>query len=164
MSNRNERRDLSREEEYEPEPISEELERLADDMVSLGLESLGETGKLIVTLAVEDEAGARVMLRFEDDADVSDCVREARDVVLGAQRKNGAIEGLGGRPVRYAIGYDGAVREREGGPYENALLVEYGEQGLSSAYSAYLLYKKAGHPKDFVWTEPAAAGETELLV
>lgn len=147
----------------EPEPISSELEDLANDLVDLGLDALAEKGSLTTTLACEDERGARVMEEFEDD-DVMDCVRAARDVVRQAQHKGGRIQGLGGRPVRYAIAYDGLIRETEGGPYLPALIVEYGEQGLSSGYSAYLTYRKAGRPKDFVCSDIAAAGETELLV
>jgi hypothetical protein len=149
--------------EAQPEPISENLETLANELIDYGLENLGQTGHLTTTLAVEDSVGNREMLTFEDDA-VDECVAEARDVVRRSMHKSGKIEGLQGRAVRYAIAYDGAIRETEKGPYQNALIVEYGEHGMSSAYSAYLLYKKAGHPKDFVWTDPAAAGETELLV
>lgn len=147
----------------DPEPISPELEALANEMVDYGLESLATTKKLATTLAVEDASGHRETLVFQDDS-VDECLGAARDVVRQAMHKGGAIEGIQGRPVRYAIAYDGAVREEPGGPYLNALLVEYGEKGMSSGYSAYLLYKKAGRQKDFVWTDPAAAGETELLV
>ncbi|MEE8716999.1 MAG: hypothetical protein SOI24_08180 [Coriobacteriales bacterium] len=145
------------------EPISRALEDLANEMVDQGLESLGQTGRFTTVLAMEDASGNRAMLSFDDDM-VDECVREARDTLRRAAHKSGRVEGLSGRPVRYAIAYDGAIREEEGQPYKNALIVEYGEQGLSSAYSAYLLYKKAGHPKDFVWTDPAAAGQMELLV
>lgn len=146
-----------------PEPISAALETLANEMVDYGLESLATTGKLTTMLSVEDESGHRESLLFEDDS-VEECLHAARDLVRSAAHKGSAIEGITGRPVRYAIAYDGAVRQEMDGPYLNALLVEYGEKGISSGYSAYLLYKKAGRPQDFVWTDPAAAGETELLV
>ena len=149
--------------DVEPEPISPELEGMANDLIDICLDELAERGSLLTTLCVENARGDRVTLTFDDIA-VEECIEKARDTVAAARRKADVIDGLRGKPVRYAIAYDGAIREREGGPYLNALIVEYGEVGLSSAYSAYLLYKKAGHPKDFVCSDPTAAGEMPLLV
>ncbi|MBS5451080.1 MAG: hypothetical protein KHY83_03620 [Coriobacteriia bacterium] len=153
----------------EPEPISAEMEALADALIDYGLDLLGETGQLVPTVAVEDASGGQAILSLDGDEDIEECLDEAHDLVRSAARGKGAssgrrIDGLSGRPVRYAIAYDGAIREEEGGAYRPALIVEYGEQGLASGYSAYLLYKHAGHPQKFVWTDPAAAGEVELLV
>ena len=155
--------DRNSEDAFEPEPISDDLEALADDLIAYGLECLGETGHLVPTAGVEDLSGTRVMLTFDDDV-TEECMEQARELIAKAGHKNGVVEGLDGKVVRYAIAYDGAVREHENGPYKNALIVEYGERGMTSAYSAYLLYKKAGRAKDFVWTDPAAAGEMSLLV
>ena len=147
----------------EPEPISPEMEALADDVIDYGLDALAEKGSFSPSLAMEDESGTRVMLSF-DDEEVEECLEAARGIVARAARGKAPIKGLPGAPVRYAIAYDGAVREVDGGPYVSALLVEYGERGLSSAYSAYLRYENPGRPQEFVCTDPAAAGEAELLV
>lgn len=149
----------------DPEPISDEMESLAGALIDYGLDMLEETAELAPTLAVEDAAGERALLSLDGEEDVEECLEKAHEVVRQAARGKGpAIEGLSGRPVRYAIAYDGAIREEDGGPYQPALIVEYGERGLASGYSAYLLYEHAGHPQKFVWTDPAAAGEVELLV
>ena len=68
--------------------------------------------------------------------------------------------------MRYAIAYDGAIEipDSDVDGYEPALIVEYGEHGMTRAYSAYMLYQNPGKPQDFMWTDPAAAGEGELLV
>ena len=153
----------------DPEPISDEMEALAGDLIDFGLDALADSGQLTPTLVVEDSSGERTLLSLDGDEDVEECLDEARDLIRSASLGKGSssgrtIEGLNGRPVRYAIAYDGAIREEESGPYQPALIVEYGESGLASGYSAYLLYKHAGQPQKFVWTDPAAAGEVELLV
>lgn len=153
----------------DPEPISAEMEALAADLIDYGLDALAESAELAPTLVVEDASGERTLLSLDGDEDIEECLDEAHDLIRSAARGKGAtsgraIEGLSERPVRYAIAYDGAIREEEGGPYRPALIVEYGERGLASGYSAYLLYKHAGQPQKFVWTDPAAAGEVELLV
>lgn len=155
----------ARADDSEPEPISEALEALADDAIEYGLSQLGETGSLAVTLFAENEKGARDMLSFEEDDNVEECLNEARGRVAATAQGKKRLEGFSGRPVRYAIAYAGSIEApdapRRG--YLPALIVEYGEEGLSSGYSAYLLYRKPGK-KDFTWTDARAAGETELLV
>lgn len=149
-----------------PEPISDELEALAGDAIEYGLSQLGETGGLAVTLFAENEQGGRAMLSFEEDDNVEECLDEARGRVAATARGKKRLDGFSGKPVRYAIAYAGSIEApdapRKG--YQPALIVEYGEEGLSSGYSAYLLYRKPGKPRDFTWTDPEAAGETELLV
>lgn len=146
-----------------PEPISDALDALVCATIDYGLDMLGEVAELAVTLAVEDGVGNQALLSF-DDVDVEECLAEARATVSDAARGKKGIDGLQGKPVRYAIAYDGAVSEEEGSAYDPALIVEYGETGLSRAYSAFLVYENAGDPQEFMWTEPAAAGITDLLV
>lgn len=149
----------------DPEPISSQMDALACALIDYSLDLLGETGELVPTLAVEDEAGARALLSF-DDEEIEECLFEVRDLLVAAASGERQIDGLRGRPVRYAVAYDGVIdvpdSDVEG--YEPALIVEYGEHGMSSAYSAYLLHRNAGDPQEFVWTDPEAAGEGELLV
>lgn len=155
----------TRHDDVEPEPISPEMDALACALIDYSLDLLGETGELTPTLAVEDASGNRSLLSF-DDEDFEECLEEVRNRLVAAARGERTIDGLEGRPVRYAVAYDGAVdvpdSDVEG--FEPALIVEYGEHGMSSAYSAYLLYENAGDPQEFAWTEPAAAGEGDLLV
>ena len=153
--------------DMEPEPISEQMDQLACDLIDYSLDLLGKNGSLTPTIAVEDVAGKRVLLSF-DNEEVEECLEDAHAMIREAAQGDKPIKGLSagdeGRPQRYALAYDGAIREDGAGAYKSALIVEYGEQGMSSGYSAYLLYKHAGRPQKFVWTEPAAAGEVELLV
>lgn len=161
----NKARDDAFTEAGEPEPISDELEALAGTLIDYSLDLLGETGELAPTLAVEDEHGERTLLSF-DDEDMEECLDEARGLLAAAARGKRKLEGLHGRPVRYALAYDGAIdvpESRKKG-FEPALIVEYGEHGMTSGYSAYMLYENAGKPQEFAWTDPAAAGEGELLV
>ncbi len=152
-------------EAVEPEPISPEMDALACAMIDYSLDLLETAGELCPSLAVEDGEGGRVLLSFSDD-DFEECLTEIRDQLTAAAKGKIQIEGLSGRPVRYAFSYDGAVEnpDSEFSGYEPALIVEYGEHGMTSAYSAYLLYQNAGNPQEFVWTEPEAAGEGDLLV
>jgi len=149
----------------EPEPISPQMDALACALIDYGLDMLSESGELVPTLAVEDEKGERSLFSF-DDEDFEECLQEVHDRLTAAAKGEPALEGLKGRPVRYAIAYDGAIEipdsQVEG--YEPALIVEYGERGMSRAYSAYLLYQNPGGGEDFMWTEPEAAGEGDLLV
>ena len=144
----------------EPEPISDELNALVCATIDYALDLLGETAELSVTLVVEDAAGNQVLLSF-DDEEIEECLDEARSMVASKSSSLGELEG---RPVRYAIAYDGAVEESQGAGYEPALIVEYGEKGLSQGYSAFLFYLNAGEPDRFQWTDPAAAGICDLLV
>lgn len=149
----------------EPEPISPQMDALACALIDYGLDLLSETGELVPTLAVEDAEGNRSLLSF-DDEDFEECLAEVHDRLTAAARGEQRLDGLKGRPVRYAVAYDGAISlpDGEGDGFEPALIVEYGEHGMSSAYSAYLLYSNAGDPQEFMCTDPAAAGEGELLV
>lgn len=152
-------------EEFEPEPISEQMDALACALIDYGLDLLGETGELVPTLAAENADGERTLLSF-DDEDFEECLDEVHTRLRAAAKGKGELEGLKGKPVRYAIAYDGAIQDPDdpNGNFDPALIVEYGERGMTQAYSAYLLYKNPGKPQEFVWTDPAAAGEGELLV
>ena len=147
----------------DPEPITDELDRLVCATIDYSLDILGEVGELSPSLAIEDEKGARALLSF-DEEEVEESLDKARQTVVDASKGKGSVEGLSAPVERYALAYDGVVEEFEGQGYEPALIIEYGERGLSSGYSAYMLYKNAGDPQEFMWTDPAAAGEGELLV
>lgn len=149
----------------EPEPISESMDALACALIDYSLDLLGETGELSPTLAVEDGLGTRSLLSF-DDEDFEECLDEVYARLRAAASGKQELEGLPGKPVRYAIAYDGAVQlpDAPDDGFTSALIIEYGEKGMSQGYSAYLLYENEGNPQEFAWTEPAAAGEGELLV
>lgn len=156
--------DFDDEPAYDPEPISDQLEALAGSLINYSLDLLGEVGELSPTLAAENAAGDPVLLSF-DDEDVEECLDEIRARLRASAAGKQGLEGLKGVPVRYAIAYDGAVQLPDSPDgYEPALIVEYGEKGMTQGYSAYLLYQNAGDSQEFAWTDPAAAGEGELLV
>ena len=96
--------------DFEPEPISEEMDALACALIDYSLDLLGEVGERAPTLAVEDDRGARTLLSF-DDEDFEECLDEVHDRLKAAAKGKGELEGLKGRPVRYAIAYDGAIQD-----------------------------------------------------
>ncbi len=142
------------------EPISAELDSLTVALIEYGLDELASTGQLSVSLALGDEDGNATLLSFDDD-DFDESIDEAHATV---QRSAGqVVEGLTSACVRYAVAYDGAIDE-DGSGYEPALIVEYGERGMSRGYSAYLTYENPGEPQDFVCSQAAPAGVVELLI
>ena len=66
-------------------------------------------------------------------------------------------------PVRYALVYEGAIQLLKEGGYEDAVLLEFGEKGYKS-FSAYSLVHGKGQGDQFVWSDPAPAGELEPLL
>lgn len=147
----------------QPEPISAQMDSLALALIEYSLDLLADLGDLSVTLAVEDAHNNHVVLSF-DDEDFEESLEEAHETLRRAVAGTSPLKELEGVPVRYALAYDGAVDEDGSSGYVPALIVEYGEKGMSSGYSAYLCYENAGKPRDFVCSDPAPAGLVELLV
>ena len=92
---------MSADETYdgEPEPISEELEELADDVMDAALDAMCNKGEFSPLLAVENAQGERVMLSF-DDEELEECLDAARGMVATAASGKKPIKGLPGGPVR----------------------------------------------------------------
>ena len=66
--------------------------------------------------------------------------------------------------IAYALAYDGFIKANENGESTDALIVEFGEKGMKTAYSAYVSYKKGKDASGFMAAEPLAAGEEPLLL
>lgn len=141
--------------------ISPELDALSSELMGDAFDILADGQTLNVRVVIEDVHGNVAPYEFAGDGP---------DVTLDAARER--VERIGhhggdpkvglGRPVRYAIVYEGAVAD-ESGAYRNAVLLEFGEQGRKS-YSAYSYFKGRGKGKRFRWSEPAPAGEMEPLL
>ncbi len=146
-----------------PEPISPELDDLTCALIDYALGELAENGELSVSLAALDGRGNSTLLSF-DDEDFEESIAEARSRVRACAADSKKLDGLEGPCVRYAIAYDGAIDEDGQQGYVPALIVEYGEHGLSQGYSAYLTYENPGDAQNFVCSDVAPAGVVELLV
>ncbi|MBR2835467.1 MAG: hypothetical protein IKE43_07160 [Coriobacteriales bacterium] len=141
----------------EPEAISQELTSLLDDIIDYCLEELVYNGDFPVMLATCNKKGERDLLSLNGD-EIEDCLIEAKRML--ASEKN-----IGERKItQYAIAYNGAIEDIPGSGYQPAIIVEYGEAGLSSGYSLFMFYENEGDVKHFNYTDPAAAGETELYI
>ena len=153
----------SREGQTSPEPISPELDDLTCALIDYALGELAEGGELAVSLAAADSQGKSTLLSF-DDEDFEESIAEARAQVKASASGSKKLDGLAGPVARYAIAYDAAVDEGEQQGYVPALIVEYGEHGLTQGYSAYLTYENPGEAQNFVCSDVAPAGVVELLV
>ena len=136
------------------EAISQDLTSLLDDTIDYCLEQLVYEGDFPVMLATQDTQKQRDLISFNGD-ELEDCLLEARRRLSPKHTKN---------ITQYAIAYNGAIEEIEGQGFSPALIIEYGEENLSCGYSLYMLYEHEGDVKHFNYTDPAAAGETELYI
>ncbi len=141
--------------------ITRELDELSSALMGDALDMLAEGHDVNVLLVVEDARGVVAPYEFSDDGPEQLLEGARKKVVDLASQKGDASLGLG-RPVRYAIAYEGAV-EDEDGSYRDALLLEFGEKGRAS-YSAFSFYEGKGSGECFAWSEPAAAGEETPLL
>jgi hypothetical protein len=126
-----------------------------------GLDRVAEGAAVNVLLAVEDGAGSVASYEFADDGP-EQCLEAGRACVRRLAREQGDAEAGLGRPVRYALCYEGAVAD-EGGAFRDALILEFGERGYRS-YSGYSLFEGRGTGDGLAWTDPAPAGELEPLL
>lgn len=143
----------------ESEKISAALDDLACALLEECYTTLAEGENLWPLLAVEDTQGERELIAFSDD-EPSECLIAARNY-LRMQKQDGI--GNVSQAVRYALGYDGLVQDNAGNLCP-AVIVEFGEEGLTSAYSAYSFYGFDDKTGEFFCSEPAPAGEEESLL
>ena len=135
-----------------PEAVSELLDMVACEAIGASLDALAEGRELNPTAYY---AGADVQveqLEFSDDGP---------DVCLEEARKH--IGGLGKDVTAYAIAYDGFVQETADTPSVDAVIVEFGERGARSAYSASVAYEFDADG-NLLYGEPVPAGEEPLLL
>ena len=138
-----------------------ELDKLSCDLMGQAFDLLAEGKDVEPMLAVQDAAGHTASYEFVDDG-IEACIEGAHDKVGELVSAGGDPKADLATPVRYAIVYEGAI-EDEDGAYEDAVLLEFGEEGYE-AYSAYSLFKGRGEHEKFAWTDPAPAGELEPLI
>ena len=141
--------------------VSAELDNMTCDVIGACLDELALEGTLDIVACVEDEKGARAMVRIDDDGEEA-CIEAARDYVARAGRGTVDAEGAG-HAVRYAVAALGFV-EDEGGVPCDALLVSFGEKGAPTGYSAYVFVDGLGQGDGFMWSDPEPAGEEPLLL
>ncbi len=146
------------EDNVELTPISEELDMLSCDLMGDAFDALADGMEFSVLVSYEDQNNSRELKAFSDDGFLA-CLEGARDYIKSlANLKDDSL-----KPVRYALVYLASVANEEGS-YEDAVILEYGEKGQTTGFSAYSLIDNIGEGESFMWSEPAAAGETELLV
>lgn len=141
--------------------VSPELDELAGGLMGQAFDALAEDGRVDVLLAVQDAAGHVASLAFCDDAP-EECLAGARARVRSLDASGGDSEAGLGRPVRYAICYEGAVAD-DAGVFRDAVILEFGERGYLS-FSAFSFVEGVGEGDDFRWTDPAPAGQLEPLL
>ena len=134
----------------DPQPISPELDALTCELIGYCLDILATREDLWPQLAyLEEGSDEPVLVSFSDDSP-DECLEAACTTL---REQPGAYA--------YALAYSGFVELDEGA--QDALLVEFGEKGAPSAYSAYVAYR---HTRDgeFFCADPLPAGEEELLL
>lgn len=137
--------------------VSPELDAMTCDLIDDMLDALAEGGDLGVVLIAEDESANRYQACFTDDG-VEECLEAARHFV--AANADGVRSDHVGPLDRYAIGYVGGVElDRE---FRDAVIVSFYQRGMSTGYSAYVLYE--GSAEDFRWCDPEPAGEEASLL
>ncbi len=132
-------------------PISEQLDELACDAIGMALDKLALGEGLWPTLMLLSQDGEREYFVFEDDG-LDICLMEARE----------SVKSLGEHASCYALYYDGFF-ENEIGVSDNALIVEFGERGADTAYSAVVAYGNPGSESEFWYDAPLPGGEEKLL-
>ena len=143
------------------EGVSARLDALAAELLADGLDRVAEGVAVNVLLAVEDASGAVASYEFADDGP-EQCLEAGRACVSRLAREGGDADAGIERPVRYAICSEGAVAD-EWGVFQDALILEFGEQGYRS-YSGYSLFEGRGMGDGLAWTDPAPAGELDPLL
>ena len=151
--------------------ISDNLDMLSCELMGEAFDRLASGEGLAVVASIMDEAGERLTCEFDDDSPevcleaAHEWVRRRGSAIAGAKGTDPA-QGLAGARY-YAIAYQGAVAEGDlesEEAYQDALLLEFGEQGAECGYSAYALVRGVGKGEDFRWTDPLPAGELPCLL
>ena len=132
--------------------ISPLLDSITCELIGQCLDVLAEGGEVWPTISYCNPAGEGACLSFDDDG-LEDCLAAAR----------AKISELGPDISCYALAFEGFVQDEEMGTAQDALIVEFGERGADTAYSAYIPYRTGRTPEEFVSGEPLAAGEEPLL-
>ena len=141
--------------------VSPELDAMSCDLLGSALDALAAGVDVHGVVSVEDARSRRDTRAFSDDGPEA-CLEGARGFVRKLVADGGDESEPIGKPVRYALVYEGAVAGEQGG-YDDALILEFGEMG-SRSFSAYVLWDGFGAGDDFAWSDPMPAGEVESLL
>ncbi|MDJ1122774.1 hypothetical protein QJ043_04005 [Olsenella sp. YH-ols2217] len=140
--------------------VSADLDMLTCDLIGEALDVLAAGPLEGVVATVLDDDRTRFTCSFEEDSP-EECLDGARqwvaDLGRGAKKQDGV-----GAPRCYALAYQGAVDLGSG--YADALIVEFGERGNQTDYSAHLELQGIGRGDRLRWTDPAPAGELDPLL
>ena len=142
--------------------ISPELDELSCELLGEALDLLAVGENVNVLLVVQDAAGAVAPFEFADDG-AEECLEGAYAKVKELASAKGDPKAGLGKPIRYAICYEGAVADDESGCFLDAVILEFGEKGTPT-FSAFSLYEGKGAGDAFAWTDPAPAGEVPSLL
>jgi hypothetical protein len=137
--------------------VSPQLDDLVCELMGECLDTLAESAAPLVVATVATPSGERETVAFEEDSEV-ECLDAARAWVSAQAAA-----------AYYAVAFLGLVdlpkKDHEAhGPGADALLVEFGERGAATGWSAYLLLQGIGEGVNLRWSDPAPAGETRLLL
>ncbi|MGN0035222.1 MAG: hypothetical protein ACI364_05800 [Coriobacteriales bacterium] len=133
--------------------ISPELDNLTCELIGVCLDALAEDGQTPPTIACLSTEGEASWRTFSEDGP---------DAALAAARRTIRRERSDIRA--YAVAYDGFIRQDARSQPVDALLVEFAERGMPTAYSAYVAYRKGDTPDQFTVSDPLAAGEEPNLL
>lgn len=139
--------------------VSAQLDGMVCDLLGTYLDALAEGEEPGVVLCIEDATANRYQAAFTDDGE-EQCL-DAAGAFVQKNADGYAEEGIGAIE-RYAIACTGAVDVD--GLYEDAVLVSFFERGMSTAYSAFVLFQGAGEGENFMWSDPEPAGEEPPLL
>ena len=138
-------------EPMETEAISPELDELTCNAIGYALDKLAMGEGIWPTLFLQDKHGHGEYFVFEDDG-LDVCLIQARE----------SVKQLGKSAVRYALYYDGFFKN-DADLATNALVVEFAERDMPTAYSAIVAYGNPGDEATFWYDEPVAGGEEDNL-
>ena len=141
--------------------VSEACDELGSELMGEALDKLAAGEQLSVVASALDASGQRVTCEFDDDS-AEVCLDAAHTWVSGGARGQDGSKSIG-KPVCYAIAYQGAVAD-EDDAFQDALILEFGDRGASCGYSAYALVDGIGKGNGFRYTDPAPAGELPCLL
>lgn len=150
--------------------ISEALDQLSCELLGEALDMLADGREILAVASVMDASDQRLTCAFEEDSPEL-CLSAAREWVRSGGKASGAASKAGspvvGKAQCYAIAYEGAIAAEEGAAdssYHDALILEFGERGADTAYSAYVLVDNVGGGRAFRYTDPEPAGELPCLL
>ncbi len=141
--------------------VSEQTDELGSTLMGEALDRLADDGALSVVASAVDAAGQRMTCEFDEDS-TEQCLEAAREWVRQGARGEDNSRVIG-KLTCYAIAYLGAVAD-EDDVFRDALILEFGERGAESGYSAFSLVEGIGAGDDLAYSDPAPAGETPCLL